>query len=81
MKYYVMAINVKTGEEWNEGIFDNIKGACEHARYCWGRLAKYDQKHQRIEVRQYAGDIEAEDAPDDTFDYDAIFELAIVDRR
>ncbi len=72
MKFYVVAVNTKTHEEWDEGSFADVKEACEHAKYCWERLAKHDQKQERIEVRQYAGDIEDDDAPDDAFDYDTI---------
>lgn len=70
MKFYVVAVNTKTHEEWDEGNFGSIKEACDHARYCWDHLTKYEQKFQKIDVRQYAGDIEDEDAPDDAFDYD-----------
>lgn len=70
MKFYVVAVNTRTHEEWDEGSFTDVKEACEHARYCWGRLTKYEQRQECIEVRQYAGDIEDEDAPDSAFDYD-----------
>ncbi len=70
MKFYVVAVNTRTHEEWDEGSFDNINEACDHARRCWDHLTKYEQKFQQIDVRQYAGDIEDEDAPDSAFDYD-----------
>jgi hypothetical protein len=70
MKFYVVAVNTRTHEEWDEGSFDNIHEACDHARACWDHLTKYEQREQQIEVRQYAGDIEDEDAPDSAFDYD-----------
>lgn len=70
MKFYVVAVNTRTHEEWDDGSFCSIKEACDHARYCWDHLTKYEQKFQQIDVRQYAGDIEDEDAPDDAFDYD-----------
>lgn len=72
MKFYVVAVNTRTHEEWDEGSFCSIKEACDHARYCWDHLTKYEQKFQQIDVRQYAGDIEDEDAPDDAFDYDTL---------
>lgn len=70
MKFYVVAMDMRTHEEWGEGSFDNLTDACDHARYCWGMLTKHDQREQQIEVRQYAGDIDDEDAPDSAFDYD-----------
>lgn len=70
MKFYVVAANTRTHEEWDEGNFGSIKEACDHARYCWDHLTKYEQKFQQIDVRQYVGDIEDEEAPDDAFDYD-----------
>lgn len=58
MKFYVVAVNTRTHEEWEEGSFGSIKEACEHARYCWDHLTKYEQKFQQIDVRQYAGAVQ-----------------------
>lgn len=68
--YYVIATNWRTGEEFDEGKFFSLEEACEHAKDCFDKLTDCDKEKQEIEVRQYAGDIEDENAPDDAFDFD-----------
>ena len=67
--YYV--IDSGKNDEWTIGKFESKEEAIKEARSHWDHMSDYDKKESRVEVRDYAEDIEAEDC--NNFDYDVVY--------